>query len=118
MLIETVRGELRERVEARLLGRGLRVSIEALTQALPAFETPRDAPIVRAAEEASGRVAQSVLFGTEGPFLRSVGKETVILGAGDIAVAHQPDEYVERAQLVAASEIYAKLAHRFCVEKA
>ncbi|MFO0692940.1 MAG: acetylornithine deacetylase [Polyangiales bacterium] len=117
MVIEAVRAELRERIEARLEGRGLRLSMEALAKSLPAFETRLDAPIVRAAEEATGKKAHSVLFGTEGPFLNEAGKETVILGAGDISVAHQPDEFVRLSDLERATTIYASLAHRFCVEK-
>lgn len=91
--------------------------MEALAKSLPAFETRLDAPIVRAAEEATGKKAHSVLFGTEGPFLNEAGKETVILGAGDISVAHQPDEFVRLSDLERATTIYASLAHRFCVEK-
>lgn len=40
-----------------------------------------------------------VSFGTEGGFLQGAGVPTVICGPGDIFVAHQPDEYVERSQL-------------------
>lgn len=40
-----------------------------------------------------------VSFGTEGGILQSVGIPTVILGPGDIGVAHQPDEHVSTDQL-------------------
>ncbi|HWS74340.1 MAG TPA: acetylornithine deacetylase [Quisquiliibacterium sp.] len=40
-----------------------------------------------------------VSFGTEAGILQGVGVPTVVCGPGDIRVAHQPDEYVETAQL-------------------
>ena len=44
-------------------------------------------------------VASRVSFGTEGGILQSIGVPTVILGPGDIGVAHQPDEHVSVEQL-------------------
>ncbi len=40
-----------------------------------------------------------VSFGTEAGILQAIGIPTVVCGPGDIAVAHQPDEYVEVEQL-------------------
>ncbi|HEY0878421.1 MAG TPA: acetylornithine deacetylase [Zeimonas sp.] len=40
-----------------------------------------------------------VSFGTEAGILQAIGVPTVVCGPGDIAVAHQPDEYVEVGQL-------------------
>jgi acetylornithine deacetylase len=40
-----------------------------------------------------------VSFGTEAGILQGVGIPTIVCGPGQIAVAHQPDEFVEREQL-------------------
>jgi acetylornithine deacetylase len=40
-----------------------------------------------------------VSFGTEAGMLQEVGIPTVVCGPGQIRVAHQPDEYVEMAQI-------------------
>ena len=40
-----------------------------------------------------------VSFGTEAGMLQEVGIPTVVCGPGQIRVAHQPDEYVELAQI-------------------
>jgi acetylornithine deacetylase len=40
-----------------------------------------------------------VSFGTEAGMLQDVGIPTVVCGPGEIRVAHQPDEYVEMAQI-------------------
>jgi acetylornithine deacetylase len=50
-----------------------------------------------------------VSFGTEGGILQSAGVPTVICGPGDIFVAHQPDEYVERSQLDACNRFLMSL---------
>lgn len=55
-----------------------------------------------------------VSFGTEAGFLVNAGVPTVVCGPGDIAVAHQPDEYVEVGQLHACMEFLEKLQARLC----
>src|SRR5690606_15194083 len=40
------------------------------------------------------RSPRRVSFGTEAGFLVAAGVPTVVCGPGDIAIAHQPDEYV------------------------
>lgn len=53
-----------------------------------------------------------VSFGTEAGILVEAGIPTVVCGPGAIAVAHQPDEYVEIAQLEACSRFLDALAGR------
>jgi acetylornithine deacetylase len=45
--------------------------------------------------------AGTVPFGTDGGHFQAMGWSTVVCGPGDIAQAHQPDEWVELAQLEA-----------------
>jgi acetylornithine deacetylase/succinyl-diaminopimelate desuccinylase-like protein len=42
----------------------------------------------------------------------------VIFGPGDIGVAHQPDEYIEPAQLVACETALQATIARFCTRRA
>jgi acetylornithine deacetylase len=83
-----------------------------------AFTGPSDAEFSRAVETLCGCSATTALFGTEAPYLSQMGLQTLILGAGDIAVAHQADEYVTMAAIERATEIYADLIQRFCIESA
>ncbi len=94
-----VRGALHERVAAALAGRGVSIAHLSLTEDVPPFETPADAPLVRALEELTGHAAEGVSFGTEAPFLTDLGMATVVLGPGDISVAHQPDEHLPLARI-------------------
>ncbi|HXH02272.1 MAG TPA: acetylornithine deacetylase [Candidatus Competibacteraceae bacterium] len=115
-------GELREALHTRLArvleGRGLQLAITPLFGGLEAMETPADSPIVRAAEALTGHSAGAVAFGTEGPYLRQMGLETVILGPGHIDQAHQPDEYLELAMLAPALRLLRELLWRFCLTPA
>lgn len=116
MAIDSVRGELRECVAAALGDSGLRFEVAPLFEGVPPMSTPADSPIVRLAERLSGRPAGAVSFGTEAPFFQQMRLEPVILGAGDIAQAHRPDEYVTVSQMQAMLPILQGLIHHCCME--
>jgi len=57
----------------------------------------------------------SVGFGTEaGLYADRLGVPAVILGPGDIADAHRPDEFVDPAQLDRCSEVLRRTVEMFC----
>ena len=68
-------------------------------------------------EEASGLALQwtggnrtyGVPYGTEAGIFRAQGIPTVICGPGDIAQAHQPDEFVARAQMDACDAFLVRM---------
>lgn len=76
------------------------IEIELMAQ-FPSLDTSPDAEITTLAKALSGANGHSkVAYGTEaGLFAEYLGTETIICGPGAIAVAHRPDEYVERSQL-------------------
>lgn len=114
MDVDEVLQALSARLVARLDGSGLEVELRPLMRSIAAFDTPSDTAIVRAAEEVTGASAQAVPFATEGPFFSGLGIPTVVLGPGDIRVAHQPDEHIRRGELEQAVHVYASLIDRFC----
>lgn len=97
---DALRTEMRRRLETALSGSGLGLEVETLFPGTAPMQTDPGAAIVQAAEALTGHPAESVAFGTEGPYLAELGIETVILGPGDITEAHQPDEFlaVERLE--------------------
>ena len=114
--------ELRQTMEARLAEAladfpKLRVETHPLHDGVPAFESPADSDIVRACEAFSGFASDAVAFGTEAPFFSSLGVETVVLGAGNINQAHQPDEYLPLEQVTPMVNILKSLIGRFCVQR-
>jgi acetylornithine deacetylase len=114
MALEELREALRQRLARRLADSGLQLSCRPLFQGIAAMETPAASAIVQAAEEFTGHAAGAVAFGTEAPYLQQLGMETIILGPGDIAQAHQPDEYLALAALPPTLALLNRLIQRFC----
>ena len=115
MGVDELRAELAQRVHSAIAGSGVGAEVFPLFAGTSAMETPEQAPIVQAAAELSGQTPRAVTFGTEGPYLTALGIDTVILGPGDIAQAHRPDEYLELSRIPPTVEILRTLVHRFCV---
>lgn len=115
MDMEALRQALRSQVHEALSGSGLKASFNSFFPAVPALETSPTSAIVQATESLTGKSAGAVAFGTEGPFLSRLGMEAVILGPGDIAQAHQPNEFLRRAHIEPTIELLAALIEQFCV---
>lgn len=80
-----------------------------------ATETPADAPLVLMLEEATGMSAGAVAFGTEAPQMTALGAQSVVLGPGDIRVAHRTGEFVPVEELRRCVEILGLAIKRFCL---
>ncbi len=78
-------------------------------------ETAADSPLVLMLEEATGRGAGTVAFGTEAPQMQAMGAEAVVLGPGNIREAHRTGEFVPIADLHACAAILARAIERFCM---
>jgi acetylornithine deacetylase len=109
-----LRAELTRRVEEVGERRGLQWSVAPLFESIPAAETPAESALVRACEILTGHAAEAVSFGTEAPFFNRLGMDTVILGPGDIAQAHQPDEYLSLDRIAPTLQILRALIQQFC----
>jgi acetylornithine deacetylase/succinyl-diaminopimelate desuccinylase len=81
-----------------------------------ATETALDTPIVQASLAASRAhgVARPGPFGFQGGcdlvHFRSIGAQGTVIGPGDLAVAHKPDEFVPVDEFVVSSLIYRDVA--------
>lgn len=114
MPLEEIQATLKAKVEQAIAGTGLTVQVSPIFNGVPAFATGKDSWIVRMTEQLSGQDAGTVAFATEGPFLNTLGMETVILGPGDIAQAHQADEFLAVERLQPMVELLRKLIVSFC----
>ena len=72
-------------------------------------ELPETHPLVRLCSEVSGLAPRVAAFGTDASELQAVAP-CVIMGPGDIAVAHAPEESVAIAELAAAVPVFMRLA--------
>jgi len=117
MELEALRDTLNGRL-ARLLGDSpLGWELAPLFHGTPPMHTPATSAIVQAAEALTGHDSEAVAFCTEGPYLTELGMETLILGPGDIAQAHQPDEYLALDRLNPTVELLQQLIRRFCLQQ-
>lgn len=58
------------------------------------FDVPADSQIVQLMERLSGKKAGTVAFGTEAAQMIELGADAVVMGPGNIRVAHQTGEFV------------------------
>jgi len=79
------------------------------------FETSPDSTLVSMLEDLSGKEAGTVAFGTEAAQMTELGAEAVVLGPGDIRVAHRTGEFVPAAELDACVKILEQAIKRICV---
>ena len=115
LTLEELRAEMENRLQQILKSSGVRMETHSLFEGIPAVETPAASPIVTAAEQLTGHHAGSVAFATEAPYLTQLGIDTVVLGPGSIKQAHQPDEYLEIANIAPTVELLKSLIGRFCL---
>lgn len=111
---EELRATMQQRLQRCLGGGEAELEFTPLFAGVPAMETPADSELVRATEQLTGTSAGSVAFGTEGPYLRALGMDTVVLGPGSIDQAHQPDEYLPLEAIEPTLDILDRLVERFC----
>ena len=115
MHIGDVRKQLRRTVTQALAGSGLTVEFDEVFSGTPPMETDPRSDIVGVAEKLTGHTAGTVNFGTEGPYLNSLGMDTVVLGPGDIDQAHQANEYIEQNRIRPMQDLLKKMITHFCM---
>ncbi len=117
MKLEELNKKLRNKVRDTLAASGLKVEFNAMFDGIPPMQTPKNSEIITLSEELTNHASESVAFGTEGPFYNDMGIETVILGPGDIDVAHQPNEYLQINRIEPMINILSKMLNHFCGSK-
>jgi acetylornithine deacetylase len=86
-------------------------------QSYPALETPVDSDVVNFVRALTGgNSTGKITFGTEGGlFQKELGIPAVVCGPGNIAVAHKPDEYVSKEQMLLCDAVLDRLVERLSV---
>jgi acetylornithine deacetylase len=122
LTVRTVPGERSADWEARVMAEIARIEAGMKTVRPESgidvhryFDLPPLAPEETGEAEAlarrlTGDNGQSVVsYGTEAGHFQARGYSAVVVGPGDIAQAHQPDEYIEVAQMVAGQALMERL---------
>ena len=115
---ETLRAAIRQRLAPLAERHGVAIDYQPLFPAVPPFEEPAGSDLVRLAERLTGHAAEAVAFGTEAPYLQQLGCETLVLGPGDIACAHQPDEHLELSRIEPTVALLRQLIQHYCLNPA
>lgn len=115
MRLESARARVIECVDRALSGRDLEVEYVSLFDGVDPMDTAADDPLLQACEKHTGCRSGVVSFATEAPLFAGLGMSAVVLGPGDIAVAHQPDEYLEVASVGPMIAHLKALYHEFCL---
>lgn len=79
------------------------------------FETSADSRLVNLLEKLCGQKAGTVAFGTEAAQLTQLGAEAVVIGPGDIRVAHRTGEFVPVVELERCVEILRDSIAALCL---
>lgn len=115
MDVEQLRSVIRSRLRPLAERHAVRIDYAPLFPHVPPFEQSADSALVRLAEKLTGRAAEAVAFGTEAPYLQQLGCETIVLGPGDIACAHQPGEFLELARIEPTVQLLRQLIQHYCL---
>ena len=115
--LDDLRQEARARIDTALRDSPWQWEHDTVFDGAEPFETPADAAIVKAAERLTDSPAQAVNFCTEGGYLNQMGMQSLVLGPGDIAQAHQPNEYLAMDQVHPMMDILRGLVKDFCHEQ-
>jgi succinyl-diaminopimelate desuccinylase len=117
--LEEVKAEMRALLDGLAQSRpGFRYLLRDLLEVRPSMTEP-DRPVVRAAAEAVRRVLgrEAKLICSPGTYdqkhIDRIGhlRDCVAYGPGILDLAHQPDEYVEIADMTASAKVMALAAH-------
>ncbi|MFC5694306.1 acetylornithine deacetylase [Pseudomonas sp. GCM10022186] len=115
---DTLRAVIRQRLRPVAEHYQVQIDFRPLFPAVPPFEQSAESDLVRLAERLTGHTAQAVAFGTEAPYLQQLGCETLVLGPGDIACAHQPDEHLELSRIEPTVALLRQLIQHYCLQSA
>ncbi len=94
----------------------VKLSFTPLFKGVSAFESDADSLLIRELSRHSGMSAGTVAFATEAPFFQQAGMSTVVWGAGDIAQAHQPDEFLGLDRIKPALQTLQSMIRLYCID--
>ena len=86
------------------------IELEWASQTVGLAASESDAIVQWAMRLARSNSTGKVSYGTEAGLFQQMGVSTVILGPGDIAEAHRPNEFVSLDQLAQCETFMARLA--------
>tara|TARA_B100000700_G_C14936890_1_gene804770 strand:- start:881 stop:1393 length:513 start_codon:yes stop_codon:yes gene_type:complete len=115
MHIDSVRSDINTRLKKTTEPLNLSFEMNSVFTGIPAFFAKENSELLKTAEALTGHNGITVGFGTEGPFLRDLGMDTIVMGPGNIDQAHKPDEYMSIDMINPAIKIIRRLVSDYCL---
>ncbi|MBI2382294.1 MAG: acetylornithine deacetylase [Gammaproteobacteria bacterium] len=115
MDIDALETRVRDRLKPVACKHGVALTVTRLCPPVAGMAAPADSALVRAAERLTGHAAEAASYTTEAGFFQSLGMEPIVLGPGDIAVAHQPDERLPLDRIQPTVDLLKNLIKEFCL---
>ena len=112
---EEVHAALERRIKVVVANTGVSLQLHKAYPPIPPFQSNPDGELLGMLSGLSGNQPGTVAFGTEAHFMQTLGMETVVWGPGSIDQAHQPNEYLDKAQLSPATDTLRQVIQKFCV---
>tara|TARA_R110002074_G_scaffold114782_1_gene245401 strand:- start:28626 stop:29789 length:1164 start_codon:yes stop_codon:yes gene_type:complete len=117
MDIDLLRADLKKRLSKVLpVESRLELTYRPIFCGVPPFETASDARLTRLVESLAGKTAESVAFGTEAPYLTTLGIDTIVIGPGNIDQAHQANEYIPANQIAPYCDFLRNIIQKVCID--
>ena len=114
---DAITEEIRKRINPVAAAHKVDVLFAPLFEHVEPFGEDKHSELVELAEKLSGFDAQTVAFATEAPFLKALGMQTIVLGAGSIDQAHQPDEFIALDQINPAIQLLRQFISHYCLQE-
>lgn len=114
--MERYEAYIREAVEPRMKAvvPDVGVTVELIAE-VPGLRPETDGAAERLMRRLTGDNGTHVVsYGTEAGLFQRIGWSTVVCGPGDIAQAHQPDEYIELSEFEAGESLLRRLVGELC----
>jgi acetylornithine deacetylase len=114
--LERYRAYARDVIEPAIkaIGPETGIAVEVVSD-IPGLRPEADGGAERLVRRITGDNATHVVsYGTEAGLFQNAGWSTVVCGPGDIAQAHQPDEYIEVSELQAGERFLRRIINDLC----
>ncbi len=115
MQMSQLRQGISKRLQKVALKTGTQIEGVSLFDGVEAFATDKNSELVKLAEKLSGYGAEAVAFATEAPFFTAQNIDTIVMGAGSIDQAHQPDEFMALDQIDPMVGYIKQMIQHYCM---
>lgn len=115
MSVEQLRIDIAKQIQATATKYQVQFNYQPLFEDIPAFEQADNSPLVKLVEKLTGHSCEAVAFATEAPYIQQIVGDTLVLGAGSINQAHQPNEFLPLSQIVPYTLLLRQLISHYCL---